>query len=641
MTLFWEDELIARRKTKEKIIKEVVARTDNWRPPEYKKIQTKVPTVATPKNQTPQAVLDIECYSNYFLVMFMRLSDNKPVAFDMYEGKDLAVDKIKDIMEKYEIITFNGNHYDIPMLERALNGATCNTLKLASDEIIAGLTTYKFYLKHNIVEPKYNHIDIIELCIGQGSLKTYGGRLHCEKLQDLPLEESSLIDKEQRTLLKEYCHNDLLVTSLLFQKITPQINLRRLMSSKYNVDLRSKSDAQIAETVIKAEVKRLTERHSPKNTEKITEFKYDVPDFIDFETDKMDKVLEILQEKSFVIRDTGKIDMPKELADMRITIGKSTYQMGMGGLHSTEKSCYHLEDDDYIIADFDVTSYYPSIILNCKLYPKQLGTEFLTIYKDIVEERIIAKEIDKIKADTLKIVVNGSFGKLGSPYSALYSPKLMIQVTVTGQMSLLMLIDSLEARGIKVVSGNTDGIVIKCQRNKEKVMLALIKDWEEQTGFNMERTDYSAIYSRDVNNYLAIKHNGAVKTKGCFSDANLAKNPNNDICNEAVIDFLANGNAIEAVVYSCTDIRKFLTLRNVKGGAIKNKYYLGKVIRWYYSTETKGNIQYKNNGNSVPMSFGAKPLMQIPETFPSDVDYDYYITECYNILKNLGIAIAQ
>ena len=43
----------------------------------------------------------------------------------------------------------------------------------------------------------------------------------------------------------------------------------------------------------------------------------------------------------------------------------------------------------------------------------------------------------EIIANALKIVVNGSFGKFGSRYSILYSPDLMLQVTITGQLCRL------------------------------------------------------------------------------------------------------------------------------------------------------------------------------------------------------------
>ena len=81
--------------------------------------------------------------------------------------------------------------------------------------------------------------------------------------------------------------------------------------------------------------------------------------------------------------------------------------MGMGGLHSTESKQYYIADNKNIICDCDVASYYPSIILNCGLYPKKLGPVFLDIYKSIVEERLMAKvNGDKVKDKALKIVIS-------------------------------------------------------------------------------------------------------------------------------------------------------------------------------------------------------------------------------------------
>ncbi len=100
----------------------------------------------------------------------------------------------------------------------------------------------------------FDHIDIINLPIGQASLKIYGGRLHAPKMQDLPIEPSAIITPEQRKTLRLYCHNDLQVTRILYEELKPQIALREQMSKQYGIDLRSNSDAQIAENVIKHEL---------------------------------------------------------------------------------------------------------------------------------------------------------------------------------------------------------------------------------------------------------------------------------------------------------------------------------------------------------------------------------------------------
>ncbi|KKS65278.1 MAG: hypothetical protein UV34_C0020G0001, partial [Parcubacteria group bacterium GW2011_GWB1_42_6] len=42
----------------------------------------------------------------------------------------------------------------------------------------------------------------------------------------------------------------------------------------------------------------------------------------------------------------------------------------------------------------------------------------------------------------------------------------MIQVTITGQLALLMLIERLELCGVPVISANTDGLVVECPRDR-------------------------------------------------------------------------------------------------------------------------------------------------------------------------------
>ena len=586
-----------------------------------------------------QVIMDLECYTNYFLISLLRPSDDKIVSFDFSGENTLDVDRIESILANHEIITFNGNGYDIPMLGLALKGANTYKLKTASDElIVGGLKPYQFNNKYEIPELEINHIDLIEVAPSKTGLKIYGGRLHCEKMQDLPYEPDKILTNEEMLLVKTYCGNDLIITKLLLADLTPQIDLRRNMSNQYKIDLRSKSDAQIAEEVIKAEIKRKTKCNLSKPKPPET-FIYQAPEFIKFKSTRLNEVLKIFTTRPFVVNNkNGKIEMPKEVLTLKVGLGESTYQLGMGGLHSTESCVNHIADKNTILCDVDVTSYYPSIILNCGLYPKQLGEKFLDVYKELVDARIAGKrEKNMVIADSLRIVINGSFGKLGSRYSALYSPELMIQVTVTGQLSLLMLVEALENNGVPVVSGNTDGIVVKCSRAKESVFKATVLQWETDTGFNMERTDYSGIYSRDVNNYIAVKSDGKVKSKGCFKLGGLQKNPQNEICIIAVIKYITEGASLEDTIAACKDITKFVTVRKVEGGAVKGNRLLGKAIRWYYAKNERGTINYKTNNNTVPRTIGAKPIMDLPSIFPTDVDYHWYIEEARDLLSDINL----
>ena len=64
--------------------------------------------------------------------------------------------------------------------------------------------------------------------------------------------------------------------------------------------------------------------------------------------------------------------------------------------------------------------------------------------------------------------------------------------------------------------------------------------------------------------------------------------------------------------------------------------YLGKVIRWYYGVNSPGPIVYQGSGNMVGLSYGAKPCMTLPDEFPSDIDYAWYMSKCETILKEIG-----
>jgi hypothetical protein len=638
MGLFWED-LVPEKAKKEVSTSHLAMAPENglgFTPQELPSMKI-APYVAPPK---PQAILDIECYVDYFLVKFLRVVDNFMIDFEMFEGQSLDCRAIRGVLGKYEVVTFKGNSYDTLILRQALKGATNEELKEMTDAIILRkLTPYRFEKEFGTgAAVSIDHIDLIEIAPGQVDLKVYGGRLHCQTMQDLPFEPNEEITPERRPIVRKYCGNDLFTTKALMLDLIPQIDVRRKLSAQYHMDLRSRSDAQIAEEVLKAKITKATGKRLAKRAVISEEFCYQLPSFISSSNVYIRNAIETVTTKPFQVDAGGRITMPKELLTLQIKIAKSTYQMGMGGLHSTESANHYLASDTHLVGMIDVESYYPKIIIGCGLFPKQIGSVFLDEYSLIVNTRLKAKhDCDKVTADLLKITVNGSFGKLGSPYSILYAPELMVQVTVTGQLSLLMLIDNLEYEGIHITSANTDGLDFYCPVGKEQAMMEIVKEWEDLTGFIMERTDFLGIWHRDVNNYIAIKADGKVKLKGAFRGGNISKNPANEICNLALIEFLKSGTPFTQTIEASKDITKFVSIRTVNGGAMKGKEYLGKAVRWYHAKGEKGSIIYKTSGNQVPKTEGARPVMVLPDEFPGDVDVAYYARECETMLCSLGL----
>lgn len=609
-----------------------------------------------------EMVFDIECYPNYFLSAFQHIKTGRITYVEMYEGCPLNIEKFRWILENFCIITFYGKNYDMPIAAIALAGKSTATLWFATTQLIElkmrqqdVLRAHKVkkirdapYTEKGVDYPRrVNHIDLIEVAKGDCSLKIYAGRIHAPRMQDLPFKPGTTLSMNQIAIVRWYCVNDLVNTGLLRNSLVEQLSLRETLTTEYGVDVRSKSDAQIAETLISQMVRHLNRAYPeiPKIPEG-TIYRYQVPSFIKFDSALLQWTLEVVRNADFAIGPSGSPILPKSIKDLNLNIAGKYYQMGFGGLHSQEECIAHFASDKVLIRDWDVASFYPRIILNQKIYPLHLGPNFLIAYEGFVTRRLAAKKAgQKPIAESLKIVVNGGFGKLGSMYSILFSPDLMIQVTLTGQLVLLMLIERLEMVGLSVLSANTDGIVTACPVERKEEMEAIIKGWERDTNFEMEETNYKAIYNANVNNYIAIKLDGTTKNKGWYNNPwsdnknpalRLEKNPTNTICVEAVTEFLTKQIPIEKTIRMCDDISKFVTVRKVVGGAVKDGEYLGGSIRWYYAKDVAGEIIYARSGNNVPKSTGAKPLMNLPNLMPADVDYDWYLAETKAILETIG-----
>lgn len=587
-------------------------------------------------------IIDCEVYRNYFLLAAKHIDSQELLIFEKHNKHPLDVAGVSRFMRQQTTISFNGFGYDLPVIVAALEGASCVQLKRLSDKIIKSKAPAWMVCRDEsiIIPSDWDHIDLIEVTPGQSSLKIYGGRLNAPKMQDLPIHEADRINATTREQLIKYCVNDLDTTELLYRKLEKQITLRAEMGKQYGLDLRSKSDAQIAETVIKSELHKITGKdYRAPQLPADYNFNYKNPGFIDFKTEQIKAVFERLLSEKFELGANGSVIMPDWLRNNHIHIGQAKYQMGIGGLHSCESKQYVRAADDECLSDWDVASYYPSIILQQGLAPKSLGAPFLEVYESLVKRRLQAKsDGDKTTADTLKIAINGSFGKLGSKYSALFAPELLIQTTITGQLALLMLIERLELIGVRVVSANTDGIVIHHKKAMMRDVEHIMWDWMLDTSYALERTDYRCIASRDVNNYLAVKLDGTTKGKGCFAEPSLAKNPDQRIVYEAVADYVANGTPIEKTITQSNDVTKFVTVRNVKGGAVWRGEPVGKAVRFYYSTSAASDecIHYASNNNRVPNSAGAKPLMNLPDKLPTDIDYRAYIVAAEKLICEIG-----
>ena len=558
--------------------------------------------------------------------------------FDLWRHEENAPARLKRFITQpgATFVGFNSHSFDSLIVSAFCAGRTELEIKRIADNIITNnVPPWIAMRKFALIDVFIDHIDLIEVAPSFVGLKAYGARMHMPRLQEMPLAHDAFLEPEQEPLLLEYCHNDVDTTVELLNQLEKEVILRVEMSRRYGVDMRSKSDAQMAEQVyITTMGLQRAENEIPAHVV------YTAPGFLKFRDAGLQHILDSVNGRQFEVSpSTGHVKLPKFLGDASVKFGTGEYQLGVGGIHSVHdrKVCHTAGDD--VICDIDAASFYPSIILECGFVPENLGQRFIEEYRTIYDRRLEAKRAgDKVTDGTLKISLNGTFGKLASRYSVLYSPDLMLAVTLTGQLTLLMLIEWLEAVGATTLSANTDGIAIRYPKNLDPAIQRAVANFGKVSNFSFEFTPYRVLAMKDVNNYIAVKPDRSLKTKGLYAPLSLKKNPTAQVCTDAACEWLAKGTPFIETI-KAAPFCDFISARNVTGGGEQMGHHLGKVVRWYQSNDpTLEPIRYAANGNKVPKTDGARACMTLVDKIehPPDLDYDWYHREAIKIAVALG-----
>ncbi len=595
--------------------------------------------------------VNVESYPNYFLITFKLLNTNKFLMMECGEGRTFNPKFLSWLMYNYRTIGFNSNNFDTVIIWHAYVCQDAGILKDSVNDLIVGEDDDRKGMRPEDLKKKYNfftyktpHIDLMPVAPLKGALKLYGARIHTKSIQEQPFDINADLTEFEINELKHFNFTQLCITEELFHFMKERLELRESMSLEYKMDLMSKSDAQIAEAVIPKLVAKLNGKKIEKPDIPVgTVYKYQVPKYISYATDQMNELLGRVRQAKFIVGSNGKI-IPPEILNEPVRIGDSYYSVGIGGLHSKDKTKAYRAINGRKIKDVDVTSYYPNAIINMDLWPIALGPNFIKVFKGFKDERVVAKIAKQFTKDKgLKIFLNGMSGKLSDLHSKMRSPGHTIQMNLTGQLAILMLAEMFECSGLEVVSANTDGLTVYYKEEDEEKVTYWTKYWEKLTNFALEDVQYSGYFAMNVNSYFAVKDDGKVKIKGPWSEVGsqsgtkLDTNPVVLICTDAVEALLSKGTPIEETILNCKDFTRFVTVRQAKApGAHWKGEYLGRVLRWYYSIGETDCIRTVAHNSMVADSTGAKPCMELPDALPDDIDYQWYLNKTKSILEEIG-----
>ena len=645
-----------------------------------------------PQEQTVQSktslnnvlIYDIETMQELFLVGIY--DPNTDMYFEFEVSKDYnQLDSLARFMETYNKcywVGYNSLRFDSQVLEWILrNYEQWNDL--SSLEITAKIAQKAADVIHDAnfdVFPEYreealsfkqidlfkvNHYDNKNRRV---SLKRLEFEMDLENIEEMPIHHTKInMTDEEIQLTKDYCRNDVMATHEFYLVTTGntdhplyrgnnQIELRQDIQDEFGIPCMNYSDSKIGDEMIKKFYcieKNIEYSNLPKKGKfrKDIYIKNCIAEYVTFITPELKDFHKRIKKMTL-----GLIDDFKET----IHFYGNAYTFAKGGLHTENSAKIFEADEDHFIIDWDVSSYYPAIIINNGRYPHHLGKEFLRGYKQMFDKRLelkpLAKKDKKIRGivGALKLAVNSVYGKSSDMQSWIYDRQLTMFTTITGELSLLMLIEQYELRGIHVISANTDGVTIMIKKDQLEIMKAINTWWQELTTYELERTDYQKIIFSTVNDYLAIKTDGEIKKKGDFlTDFELHKNKSARIVPIALEHYFVHGVPIDTTITNHSNIYDFA----LRQKASKDFHYEGvnkstgektiynKLIRYYVSKSGEKLLKVKNescdtNAADVSQVEAGEWVMHVcnhlTKEHPLDnVNYDYYIERANRIVHKI------
>ena len=609
-------------------------------------------------------VYDIESFPNLFTCSILNSENNKLITYEISEdkndlGKIVALFQLKefyfcgfnnksydDVLINYLIIRFDDLRYK-PIFEITW------LIKSMSDKIIKEPVANWVDYKHAYL---FNSFDLMTMSFSAKNrvgLKELEVTMGFSNVMEYEGDFSKNVPKELKDKVIEYNQNDVLATGGLLNLKKNDIELRLKLNEKYKINVLSKDNVNMGMEILKKEYLEKTNKtwddiKDLKTPCQLVAFKNIIFDFIQYTTPPLQKLLEKLK----------KISIDPNNKDFRevFEIGGVVHNISLGGLHSINNAEIIIPNEDELLIDYDVDSFYPSCLIVNNLYPKHLGIEFVDIYKNIRDERVEAKkDKNSFLADAFKYAINGLSGNLQSQYSWTYDPELVVKLRINCQLMILMLIEKFDLLGAEIVQSNTDGILIKIKKSLLPEIEKAKDEWCKLTKLSMSKEEFERFYQYDVTNYIGVKKGfketkdpELIKKKGFFVDeTNLGKGMSPKVIAKSLINYFVYNISPEETLKEDKDIKDYLTYQRVSRDFIVeyngekalhiNRFYMsingGILIK--YKMEKGGKAQATRLCATSPVTiynkFEDKPFEEYK------VNYRYYKNEIYKIINELEI----
>lgn len=517
---------------------------------------------------------DLESYPNFFSMVLY--NDDGPI----YVPLSLVRSMLSWLSRgQHELIGFNNEDYDYHLLHYIIEHPGCTAWDLynLTEKLINGESwpIRNKYIKQ-IDLMRVHHFDNKAKMT---SLKMIEFNMRMDDIQDLPFAPGTYIQEPE--VVWSYNEHDARATWLFYKESTELIDFRRSLGWRWI----NYSNTKIGEQWMIGALEKAGVPCVGQTTYNDGIHLGDVIfPYISFDWPEFIELLDGLRNQ--VVHQT------KGALSYSVKVDDFSYDFGLGGIHGSRKGVFK-SDEDYVIYDWDVASYYPNLAIGNRFYPAHLGKEYCDVYQGIYDERKKHKKGTPLNA-ALKEALNATFGNSNNPYSPFYDTGYMLRTTVNGQLLLCMLSERLVELGCKMIQINTDGLTVVCPRWAVDAMKTICRTWEDETKLQLEHAVYSEMYVRDVNNYAAVYEDGRVKLKGAYAyDRAWHQNHSALVIPKAVEAHLVDGTPIDEFIRGHKDMFDFMLRTKVRKcdhlfwGSDEQQ----RICRYYVSTDGRPLIK--------------------------------------------------
>lgn len=545
-------------------------------------------------------IYDEETYPNFYSCAIRRVSDKMLWTFEISDRKHEGVELYNLLVaiknSNGRLVGFNNIGFDYPILHLlilAQGNISCTALYDKCQAIITSPNRFA----HNVWESDWfiPQVDLFKIhhfdnAARSTSLKMLEFNMRSWTIQDLPFPPGTFLTDEQKDITLHYNIKDVDETLEFYNKSLPMIRMREELSEKYEKNFINHNDTKIGKDYF---IMKLEEampgccydyssgkremRQTPRSQIHLNDAVFD---YIQFTNPEFDRIKRWFQ--SQIITETKGV-----FTDLSCTVNDFQFDFGTGGIHGSVESTTIHSDDDYIIIDLDVKSYYPSLAIKNRCYPEHLSEVFCDIYEYLFNLRSQYGK-DEPENAMLKLALNGVYGDSNNVYSPFYDPLYTMKITINGQLLLCLLAEHLmPIPDLQLIQVNTDGLTVRVRRDNEHLVTHVADWWQEFTQLTLERADYRSMFIRDVNNYIAVGVDSKVKRKGAYEyDVQWHQNHSQKVVAMAAEAALVYGASVEHYIRNHPCFMDFMLRTKAPRGShiIWGDERQQRITRFYAST---------------------------------------------------------